>query len=260
MACQITFLGLINFFDVTAQGGLILLPEGREFGDGIADHFARFYVPADGVIDEDTDWWPEFIDADMANIGVRSFPIEAASKITINALDPVNGEQVQAAQNITFIPSLNDVLQIEPQSAITIAQIPFGRGSLEAFLLIEAAVSVLRVDAHDAVIRITATHADGEKKLAVRNNTEIVLANMSDLSAIAPEANTPSHYSIYSRLEGTHKSIPDPVINAQLGDVTNASGHPLVQFIRDNFGHVPRGGCSGSQYSSTAVASSVGGQ
>lgn len=279
MAIKITFLGLVNFHDVTEAGGLVLLPNGVRFGSRIPNHYPRLFLASSGVKAESS-WWKPIDNEVMGREGVTEYPIQTWSHLAISGVSDEPEEPIRefessirtrasyetktksttrekenertAGLNVSefqFVPPLTGV-EVVPVEADAIVDLPIFRGALKSYRLAESEVATLTLD-HSGLITITATPIDGSPsmRLVLSDNTEIVLTNMSDLFAghRPPQEGDPSHFSIYSRLDRNRRAdrLKEPrEIDAGLTPLFDAgSNHPVVAYIRRQFGDIPRPGC-----------------
>lgn len=240
---QVTFLGLMNFHNLSASGVRVLLPNGIRFGRDIPDHFARLFLKTD-CVQRQSDWWAPIPNEIMDAVGVSLYPIPVWCDLSITPLDEAGYFD---PSRFVHVPPLANV-EIDPAQADTIAQLPIRQGTLVSHQIAQSEVATLTVDYGEPIV-ITASPIDGSaaKRLVLDGGTEVVLSNMSNLFAGHPAEGGPSHYKIYSELDRLRRdeNVEEP------GDIhpdlpflfPNGSRHPFVEWIHNNFGNIPRPGC-----------------
>ena len=260
MSFKIDFLGLIYFYN-QGNGRLLLLPDGTAGGDGIPPHYGSFFLEKRKVIDDTT--WQPLPNDDLDAYCVSEYSIQYPSILTINDTDTAarggclsfgarGGIQGPHDSQVPHLKDCAPDMNINPKKAKTIAQIPIKQGLLEAFLFEDAVVSRLTVTDHSGPITITATDANGKKTIVVRDETEIVLSNTSDLAGShgqrekRPErSQTPSHFQLYSQLadDGKPHYLKEPTNLPHLPEFPSSQSYIL--FLIDE-GQVPGADCSNS--------------
>lgn len=257
MAYTIELVGLVNFYDLGRAGKLLLLPDGRQLAgpDGaqpalnIPPHIASIVVLESQLL-ANVNWQFEN-DPRLDDIHVRSFLIDPPSVITISGLTGNGRSSLDSRRWDGVVPMLRDIdgkIEIVPENAATIAQIPVGHGTLEAFFFADdSVVGRLTVD-HDDVITITATAPNGHlKTLTLLDGSGIVIANLSRRGSVLPRPTErgDSHFKLYGQLDRNRRSTglgKEPKRDARLQHLPSA--HPYLAFIRANEGAFPSPGCS----------------
>jgi hypothetical protein len=259
MSFKIDFLGLIYFYR-KGNGRLLLLPDGTAGGDGIPPHYASFFLETRKIIGT-TNWEP-LQNADLDEYCVCEYPIRYPSSVTISGVDTAarggclslgSRGGIQGSHD-SKVPHLKDCapeMHIKPKKAKTIAQMPIQQGMLEAFLFEDAIVSRLTVTNHTGPITISATDVNGTKStIVVRDETEIVLSNTSDLAGShgQPEktpkrGRQPSHFQLYSQLadDGKPHYLKDPTNLPDLPEFPSSQSY--IVFLIDEE-QVPGADCS----------------
>jgi hypothetical protein len=194
MSYNVQFVGLVCFLRESG-GRHLLLPDGRDPGDGIEPHYALIAVAPDAVL-RASGW-----DGDEAVTG-GTFELPPCS-VTIEGSD-VPGS-LDAREHDGLLPELRRLdpnFEIDPERAQTIATLHVRQGSLHAYVIPggSAAISELRVP-HDGTIRIRVTPRDGsrERSIELKPGTEIAVANIAKQPYLGgPEHN--GHFRIYEKL------------------------------------------------------------
>ena len=277
MGVTVDFIGLVYFGREGEQDErrLVLIPDGRNPGDGIEPHQATINIATEDLID--ADWWEEGLETlNAAGAGTNrrirakrdtvqradfdprvtpmvTFEIEEPSTLDITG---VSGKAVDATQQDDQLPPLHRLgLNVDRQNAQTIARMSIGNGTLRAMLLPApagvaedgtalfrgAAISRLEVNGRSrGPVTITAQANGTRKTIRVREGAEIVIANISP--DFTGGANGTGHHQIYRRLNPqSGAQLSDPVANQNL--TLLASAHP---FFNPNNGNFPEEKCSNS--------------
>lgn len=255
MAYIVHFVGLVYFYDRKQDGKLALLPDGRNPDGKIAPHNASFFIE-DEDIDDSSMWWPPESNEDWKKIRVTEFRVREPSHITISGMERTGGGCWPLGPRLDArfekLPELarERRLQIVPEWAQTIVQMPIRQGKLRTFLFAGetqgAGMTKLEMRDHVGNITIVARPDSGAefKILKLKDKAEIVLANISDLSA-ASAYDGDTHFRLYGRLD----------VNRNDDTLTKAPGvpntlpelkhhHRFLQWILDEFGTVGEPGCS----------------
>lgn len=278
---QLTTIGLIAYVDLTPQGGWALLPNGLNPESGIAKHFARFHIEKNRIVADQTDWWPatlpnplpdvmtcfEMLEpVDLTFTGMQEQqPMRASEVITSEKQslrlqgdpnDLLGRWDLDASRYTPYIASLKDLdrnFKVDMEAADVIARFRVHHATMYAHRLAKSAVTTMFVRTNDGPVTIKATTRSGEmKRITVTDGTEIVLSNMSLLGAHEDEQG-PSHINLYRRLDPQSKRLlPEPKLHPALTPLYGPSRHPFIWYIRQQFGDVPRPGCSGLRYSSSS--------
>jgi hypothetical protein len=256
----IDFLGLIYFYNLGDEGRLVMLPDGRVPPPNVQPHSASFFIEESNIVAE-PNWWQANPNQKLKSIHVVEFPIPEPSQITISGMEPAAGnagcwpfKPKFDGTGLTKLNNLNKIdpeLDITPEYARTIAQMPIRRGKLESFLFgggdeedspDAAAVARLTVNGHSGPVTITARTTKGmEKTFTVKNGTEIILSNTSDL--FAPHEGK-SHFRLYGRLDKNGKDDKlDPPPDAPSGLRELDSTHPYLLAL-DGVANLGEPGCS----------------
>ena len=259
MAFLVDFIGLVNFFreDPPLQPNqrLVLLPNGQNAAP-IEPHFASFIVESNKVVNNTTNW-PEENDPLLKVMGLRKFPINNPSIISISGVETANGAGgLNTQQHDGKLPRLHDqdpLFRIVPGKADAIAQIAIRSGVLEARMFAKSIVTRLTATSHSGNVIITARPNGAplpDRTLTVKDGTEIVLCNISKLlKPVAPDPAT-MHFHIYSRLEVDRRDAlrePKPEELAKVPPLPLS--HPFLQMLASTsstFGQFPGEQCSNS--------------
>jgi hypothetical protein len=226
MSFMIDFVGLAYFYKMK-NSRLVLLPDGRAFDPDIDPHNANFYIekPRLSVPAEAQDWWPPTSWEDkplLAEYCLYEFPIPQPAMIAITGLEAPSGGnrgcwpghispiKSHREDKLEHLKAHDPEMKIVPELARTIARLTIGQGVLEVFSLPSGAtVTRLTLPNHTGPVEITATTQYETKTLRVQNETEIVLANTSELfteagpylrRSKAIERGAKSHFYIYEQL------------------------------------------------------------
>ena len=235
---KVQFVGLVCFF--RERGGrLALLPDGRDPGPGIDQHFGEIIVDADAV--ESASGWE---DSETAGSGTFRFP---PCQIVLEGVD--GDGPLDTTAHDELLPQLRRIdpnFEIDPSRAQTIAKVPIRRGTLKAYRVPggDAAMSQLDVP-HQGSITVTVNPDDGSSARTIRlkPGTEIAITNMAR-GVYGREDETPaereSHFRIYEKLSTRHVSLREPTLLATLPET--ASRHSMFSKRRGPIGLYP--GCS----------------
>lgn len=264
MPYKVAFVGVIDFFRMETEEPLLLLPDGRNPGRRIDEHFAAVWVHQDQVEDAGG-WWPLVEqDAQLAEQGVVELRIMEPCYISITGQEAGRIDTRGFAARVPILKEREPNIQIDPRKAETIAQIPLRNGTLTALKLHGTSmIGDLNVPDHEGPIRITATPSskkgrfqDGtaEKVLVLKDLPvededgldRFFVANFSneDVNTTDPEAD---HFQIYRKLDsggkvGRLKTPSDDEILAIEAD-SFFSTHPFGLHLQ-GFGAVGGGQCS----------------
>lgn len=265
MPYKVAFVGVIDFFRMETEEPLLLLPDGRNPGRRIDEHFAGVWVHEDQV-EEGGGWWPLVEqDPQLAAQGVVEFRIMESCRINITGQDAGTIDTTAFAGSVPILKDTEPSIQIDPQKAETIAQIPLRRGTLTALKLRGTAmIGDLNVADHEGPIQITATplskkgrFQDGtpEKVLVLkdlpaeddaRGLDRFFVANFSneEVNTDDPEAD---HFQIYRKLDSGGKvgrlATPSDDDILAIEAEPFESNHPFGQHLL-GFGAVGGGQCS----------------
>jgi hypothetical protein len=251
------FVGLSYFFSDSA-GRIALLPDGTNVA-GIAPHHAGLFIAREQL--EDAGNWPVTEHDELT----LAFMIDEPSTVTISSVDArpdpatsafykLKGTKGRRPRRLDTthhdgrLPRLGaaGLKGIDPATAETIAQVPIRNGVLDALEIPSpdphgAIVTRLTVYDHFGPILITATPKSGAspRTFAVKDNTEIVLANLSD-DLVGGNTDESGHYQIFRKLvPGETALLDEPQIPASVPLLR--STHP---FFIPVFGNFPSGKCS----------------
>lgn len=221
MPYKVQFVGLVCF--LRERGGRrVLLPDGRNPGDGIDPHYAAIVVAPDSV-ETATGWNGDASDG--------TFRLPPCS-ISIQAAD-IEGVLDAGDHVLPELRAIDPNFEIDPQTADTIAQLQLRQGTLKSFRIPggDALISELAVP-HDGSVQITVTPKDGsaERTIRVAAGTEIAVANMAGDDIYTDEAEPHGHFRIYERLSVRPVSLTTP--NSTPGAPPSQSQHVL--FMRQN--------------------------
>lgn len=223
MPYQVQFVGLVCFLR-ERNARRVLLPDGRNPGNGIDPHYASIVVRPEAV--EDSAGWNE----DSSGGTFRLPPC----RLSIEGVDSEGVLDAAGHQNL--LPELRAIdpnFEIDPDRADTIAQLHVRQGTLEAFRIPggTALISQLEVP-HDGRISITVTPTDGspERTIRVAPGTEIAVTNTAGEEIYTSEVEPHGHFRIYERLSVRQVTLAAPVS----GSTAPASQSRHVLFMRQN--------------------------
>lgn len=251
MGFVVDFLGLIYFLH-EGDSRLALLPNGTSPGKGDpAPHFASFFIETARVTGDK--WWPTQTNPKLVEKGVTEYRIAKPSTITITGISetlrgagimPLNTNDHEGV--LPKLKDMNSAFDVVPKKADTIARLRIRQGTMVALQYAGSVASRLTVN-HAGPITITARSADGVKTIDLKEGTEIVFSNTSDLLAIKEEELDPGpdHFRLYGKLDvhgATEGLIEPPLLPAGIEPLP--LDHPyLLKVIEDNH-NVPGAGCS----------------
>lgn len=224
MPYNVQFVGLVCF--LRERGGRhLLLPDGRNPGDGIEPHVASIAVGRDSIVA--VSGWDHDATRKVARFELPPCNISIEGSDTPGTLD--------TREHDGCLPELRKIdpnFEIDPARAETIATLHVRQGSLHAYTIPggTAVMSELRVP-HDGPIRITVTPRDGspERYIDLKPGTEIAVTNMAPSYLEMPEHN--GHFRIYEKLSVRPVSLREPdALPAELEE--SSSEHPM--FLQPN--------------------------
>ena len=220
MPYKVQFVGLVCF--LREHGGRrVLLPDGRNPGEGIDPHYASVIVTPSAV-EASTGW-----NGDVKKPGTFPLPpcwlsIEGAD--ASGTLDASNHQGV-----LPELRAIDSKFEIKPEQAQTIAQLQIKQGTLAAYRIPggDALISQLDVP-HDGSITVTVTPRDGSPQRTIRfaPGTEIAVANMAGDDLYGPDVEPQGHFRIYERLSVNDVTLDAPPAVAVLAP-RSQSQHPL---------------------------------
>lgn len=232
----VQFVGLVCF--MREHGGrLALLPDGRDPGPGIDQHFGEISVDRDSI--EDLSGWD-----DIATASAGSFRLSPCEIV-------FEGAEVDGAMNTAMhddlLPQLRRIdpnFEIDPDRAETVAKVRIRQGTLAAYRVPHGDAVMSQLDVpHDGSITITVKPDDGSavRTIRVKPGTEIALTNMArgvygrvDETAFEREG----HFKIYEKLSSRPVSLHEPApATAAIPETT--SRHPLFTSRRGPIGLYP---------------------
>jgi hypothetical protein len=212
MPYKVQFVGLVCFLR-ERSARRVLLPDGRDPGNGIEPHYASIVVAPDAVED--------------ASGGTFRLP---PCRLSIEGAD-TEGVLDAVGHLLPELRAIDPNFEIDPDRAGTIAQLHLRQGTLEAFRIPggTALISQLEVP-HDGSIHITAMPTDGspDRTIRVAPGTEIAVTNTAGDDIYASEAEPHGHFRIYERLSVRPVILAAPVS----GPAVPASQSQHVLFMR----------------------------
>jgi hypothetical protein len=265
MAYNLVFLGLINFFELSPKGRLVLIPDGRtrtkrviDPKDKITPHFASILVE-EANVDSSRTTWPSKLQIYMG-IPVLQFTISKRSDIAISGQEAGSGTPTFDDTDFESrsIKLKDRKLEIARADALTIAEVELRQGTLHSRRLKNTATAILRVPDHTGAVAITSTARDGSgaQTVTIKDGSEVIIVNMSDDLRGSGKADSESdHFRIYRlldkkrRLLGLAKSPKKDEID-KLGVGHLVSPHPFIAHLRkppergQTLKGVPEGQCS----------------
>lgn len=207
MPYTVQFVGLVCF--LRDKGGRkVLLPDGRDPGDGIEPHDALIRVAPDAI--EVAQGWP---DSEAAAHGV--FRLDPCSI-------SLEGTEVTGALDTTShdgrLPELRRVapsFAIDLATAETIARLDIRQGTLRAYQIPGGTAVMSQLDVpHDGSITISVVPTDGgsRRMIRLRGATEIAITN-TGRSGYMSQQEEDGHFRIYEKLSmrPVRLTTPPPV-------------------------------------------------
>lgn len=229
----VQFVGLVCF--MRQRGGrLALLPDGRDPGPGIDQHFGEISVDRNAI--ESVSGWD---DTTAASAG--SFPLSPCEVV-------FEGAEVDGVIDTTMhddrLPQLRKIdpnFEIDPDRAQTVAKVRIRQGTLTAYRVPHGDAVMSQLDVpHEGSITITVKPDDGSatRTIRVKPGTEIAITNMArgvygrvDETAAEREA----HFRIYEKLSSRPVSLREPApLAATIPETT--SRHPMFSKRRSPIG------------------------
>jgi hypothetical protein len=204
MHYSVQFVGLACF--VRGQGErLVMLPDGREPGDGIDPHFASIVVAKDSV--KSAVGWEN---DDAAKRGI--FALTPCS-ISIQEADrPGELDTALHDGRLPQLRALDPNFEIDPTGAQAIATIAVRRGKLTAYRVPRGTAVMSQLDVpYDGVITIKITPRDGspQRSIELEPGTEIALANTAR-GGYAAASDHGAHFRIYEKLSAKPVTLSEP--------------------------------------------------
>jgi hypothetical protein len=198
MHYSIQFVGLACFHrdPGTPEERCVLLPDGRDPGDGIEPHFASIVVASDAV-EEAAGWTGEEVSSGVFGLPPCSIVFEGAD--TPGLLDSKNHDGL-----LPQLRRMDPNFTIDRTRAQTIATVRIRRGTLTAYGVPGGTAVISQLDVpHDGNITVTITPRDGSSARSIRlkPGTEIVLKNTARDYRSVREPN--AHFRIYERLSAS---------------------------------------------------------
>jgi hypothetical protein len=226
MPYSVQFVGLVCFY--REKGGRqVLLPDGRNPGEGIDPHFASIVVAPEAVVSS-TGW-----NGDDRKAGTFSLP---PSMLTLESVDQPG--TLDVSKHDKLLPELrriNPNFKIDPKRADAIVRLHIRRGTLTVYTVRAGGALISQLDVpHDGPIHITVTPRDGssERTIVLRPGTEIALSNTSaaGFPAHASDDEEKSHFRIYERLSSPPVSLVT-TLTAPKGVPESPSRHVLFRAL-----------------------------
>ena len=220
MPYTVQFVGLVCF--LREHGGRrVLLPDGRNPGDGIDPHYASVIVNV-AAVEASTGWNGEVTKPGRFPLPPCWLSIEGVD--TSGTFDATNHQGV-----LPELRAIDSNFEIKPDEAQTIAQLQIKQGTLAAYRIPggDALISQLDVP-HDGTITVTVTPRDGSPQRTIRfaPGTEIALANMAGDDLYATDVEPQGHFRIYERLSVNDVTLDAPQAVAVVAP-RSQSQHPL---------------------------------
>jgi hypothetical protein len=204
MPYTVQFVGLVCFLRESG-GRRLLMPDGRNPGDGIDPHFGSIVVAPESI-EAATGW-----NGDAIAPGTFRLP---PCWLSFEGADTPGPLDVSAHQGM--LPELRAIdhnFEIDPNNADTIAQLQVKRGTLTAYKVPggDAIISQLDVP-HDGSVTINVTPRDGspQRTLRVAAGTEIAVINTAGEDIYQTEAEPHGHFRIYERLSKNAVTLDNP--------------------------------------------------
>ncbi|HET8797738.1 MAG TPA: hypothetical protein VFO89_08625 [Thermoanaerobaculia bacterium] len=202
MPYTIQFVGLACFLR-SSGGRTVLLPDGRDPGEGIDPHYGRIVVDPSAVVNEEG--WPAGHPPGVFMLDPCTIAITAAAES--GTLDTS-----QHDRKLPELAAANPMFRIDPAMAQTIARLDIRQGMLRAFRAPggEATISQLDVPYDDA-IRITVTPDDGgaARTIDLAPGTEIAITNIA-AHGYVDRVRENGHFRIYEKLGATRVRLEAP--------------------------------------------------
>jgi hypothetical protein len=204
MNYNVQIVGLACF--VRDQGSRhVMLPDGRNPGDGIDPHFASIVVDSN-AIDSFVGWDGD----DTAAQGMFALP---PCSITIDGADQPG--DLDTSGHDGLLPELRRIapdFEIDPALAQTIATLDIRRGTLTAYQVPEgtAIMSQLTV-LHDGPVTVRVVPRDGspERAINLKEGTEIALTNTGS-GGYRKTSDSNGHFRIYEKLSARPVVLGNP--------------------------------------------------
>ncbi|HYC92744.1 MAG TPA: hypothetical protein VEO54_26280 [Thermoanaerobaculia bacterium] len=204
MPYKVQFVGLVCFY--REHGGRqVLLPDGREPGDGIEPHYASIRVAKNDVLE--ASGWDDSADTEQ---GTYVLP---PCWVSLEGVD--SDGTLNTSEHDNRLPQLKQIdtnFEIDPERAQTVARLRIRQGSLGAYRIPGGTAAISQLDVpHDGEIHVAITPRDGspERTLRLRPGTEVMLANMA-ASGYTTSTTFNNHFKIYEKLSLRPVSLHEP--------------------------------------------------
>lgn len=207
MSYSVQFVGLACFFrdPRTPNERCVLLPDGRDPGDGIEPHFASIVVASDAV-EGAVGWKEEEVSNGIFLLPPCSIVFEGADAPGL--LDTKNHDG-----RLPQLRRMDPNFTIDRTRAQTIATVDIRRGTLSAYRVPGGTAVISQLDVpHEGSITVTITpreEGSTARSIRLKPGTEIVLKNTAHDYPSVREAN--AHFRIYEKLSASpHVRLTEP--------------------------------------------------
>ncbi len=221
MQYTVQFVGLACFLRSPGER-TVLLPDGRDPGQGIDPHFASIVVDHE-AIEEATGWNG---DADLSR---GRFTLPPCS-IAIEDADIAGTLDTSGHDHrLPELRKINPKFAIDPATAQTIATLRIRQGTLAAYRVPGGTAVISQLDVpHDGSITISVTPRDHSptRTIRLKPGTEIAITNTSRGGYAALDEQN-GHFHIYEKLSATPAELTEP---DEVPDVpASKSQHPMFR-------------------------------
>jgi len=228
-------VGLMYFYHA-AKGRRVLLPDGANPGVGVPSHYCSFFIQPEDLLD--SDWWDDFrSDHDLKDAAGNAFTLTELRipERSVVTFPPGTEKELDTSNLETDLAKLlqmDPTLDIKPETADTIAQVPIERGTLRLYAYSQTSVVQYTTDLKgDITITVTPEREEGVAKyLKLRGSsrsrgTEIVFANAYDLLAGDRAAHAPHHDQQLHNHPDASSATPTTTAATPTDPHTGPNGH-----------------------------------
>lgn len=206
MPYRVQFVGLVCFLRERGSRN-VLLPDGREPGDGIEPHDASISVDPRAI--EDAQGW------NAASVSSGDFVLDDPCSIVIDNAHVAGTLDTSAHDNrLPDLRGIDPAFAVDPATAQTIARLEIRQGTLGVYRIPGGTALISQLDVqHDGPIAITVTPAGGGpgRTIRLKPGTEIAITNTGRGGYKRLQTDDESsHFRIYRKLTMRTVDLTEP--------------------------------------------------